>query len=109
MQEFDKSVQRLLATRIAVYLMTFLIVTVAWAAHTRCSGLGPVLGGQLEGCVPSRRGLAWPRVRLVAVCLGSSCPSRLPTEASPTPLLSRARCHGSTPQAWTMTGCWAQH
>ncbi|XP_043761854.1 endosomal/lysosomal potassium channel TMEM175 isoform X1 [Cervus elaphus] len=34
-QEFDKSVQRLLATRIAVYLMTFLIVTVAWVAHTR--------------------------------------------------------------------------
>ncbi|XP_007467950.1 PREDICTED: transmembrane protein 175 [Lipotes vexillifer] len=33
--EFDKSVQKLLATRIAVYLMTFLIVTVAWAAHTR--------------------------------------------------------------------------
>lgn len=34
-QQFDKSIQRLLATRIAVYLMTFLIVTVAWAAHTR--------------------------------------------------------------------------
>ncbi|XP_055240265.1 endosomal/lysosomal proton channel TMEM175 isoform X1 [Gorilla gorilla gorilla] len=34
-QQFDRSVQRLLATRIAVYLMTFLIVTVAWAAHTR--------------------------------------------------------------------------
>ncbi|XP_031295321.1 endosomal/lysosomal proton channel TMEM175 isoform X3 [Camelus dromedarius] len=34
-QEFDKSIQKLLATRIAVYLMTFLIVTVAWAAHTR--------------------------------------------------------------------------
>uniref|UniRef100_A0A8C3VZL2 Endosomal/lysosomal proton channel TMEM175 n=1 Tax=Catagonus wagneri TaxID=51154 RepID=A0A8C3VZL2_9CETA len=34
-QEFDKSVQRLLATRIAVYLLTFLIVTGAWAAHTR--------------------------------------------------------------------------
>ncbi|XP_057560871.1 endosomal/lysosomal proton channel TMEM175 isoform X2 [Hippopotamus amphibius kiboko] len=34
-QEFDRSVQKLLATRIAVYLMTFLIVTVAWAAHTR--------------------------------------------------------------------------
>nr|KAF6432611.1 transmembrane protein 175 [Rousettus aegyptiacus] len=34
-QQFDKSVQKLLATRIAVYLMTFLIVTVAWAAHTR--------------------------------------------------------------------------
>ena len=33
--QFDKSIQRLLATRIAVYLMTFLIVTVAWAAHTR--------------------------------------------------------------------------
>ncbi|XP_047574529.1 endosomal/lysosomal proton channel TMEM175 isoform X12 [Lutra lutra] len=32
---FDKSIQKLLATRIAVYLMTFLIVTVAWAAHTR--------------------------------------------------------------------------
>ncbi|XP_076992302.1 endosomal/lysosomal proton channel TMEM175 isoform X2 [Tamandua tetradactyla] len=31
----DSSTQRLLATRIAVYLMTFLIVTVAWAAHTR--------------------------------------------------------------------------
>ncbi|XP_045384258.1 endosomal/lysosomal potassium channel TMEM175 isoform X1 [Lemur catta] len=34
-QHFDKSIQKLLATRIAVYLMTFLIVTVAWAAHTR--------------------------------------------------------------------------
>ncbi|XP_055977484.1 endosomal/lysosomal proton channel TMEM175 isoform X1 [Sorex fumeus] len=34
-QEFDKGIQKLLATRIAVYLMTFLIVTVAWAAHTR--------------------------------------------------------------------------
>ncbi|PNJ23655.1 TMEM175 isoform 14, partial [Pongo abelii] len=33
--QLDRSVQRLLATRIAVYLMTFLIVTVAWAAHTR--------------------------------------------------------------------------
>ncbi|CAK6433373.1 unnamed protein product [Pipistrellus nathusii] len=34
-EQFDLSIQRLLATRIAVYLMTFLIVTVAWAAHTR--------------------------------------------------------------------------
>lgn len=34
-QEFNKGIQKLLATRIAVYLMTFLIVTVAWAAHTR--------------------------------------------------------------------------
>uniref|UniRef100_A0A671F7L9 Endosomal/lysosomal proton channel TMEM175 n=1 Tax=Rhinolophus ferrumequinum TaxID=59479 RepID=A0A671F7L9_RHIFE len=34
-QQFDKNIQKLLATRIAVYLMTFLIVTVAWAAHTR--------------------------------------------------------------------------
>ncbi|XP_036272941.1 endosomal/lysosomal potassium channel TMEM175 isoform X1 [Pipistrellus kuhlii] len=34
-EQFDRSIQRLLATRIAVYLMTFLIVTVAWAAHTR--------------------------------------------------------------------------
>ncbi|XP_029805667.1 endosomal/lysosomal potassium channel TMEM175 isoform X5 [Suricata suricatta] len=34
-EQFDKSLQKLLATRIAVYLMTFLIVTVAWAAHTR--------------------------------------------------------------------------
>ncbi|XP_006535295.1 endosomal/lysosomal proton channel TMEM175 isoform X2 [Mus musculus] len=34
-QQFDKSIQKLLATRIAVYLMTFLIVTVAWTAHTR--------------------------------------------------------------------------
>ncbi|ELR60813.1 Transmembrane protein 175 [Bos mutus] len=52
-QEFDKSVQRLLATRIAVYLMTFLIVTVAWAAHTRYSGLGPVLGRQPVGSTPT--------------------------------------------------------
>ncbi|XP_029401206.1 endosomal/lysosomal potassium channel TMEM175 isoform X2 [Mus pahari] len=34
-QQFDKSIQKLLATRIAVYLMTFLIITVAWTAHTR--------------------------------------------------------------------------
>ncbi|XP_036182250.1 endosomal/lysosomal potassium channel TMEM175 isoform X2 [Myotis myotis] len=34
-EQFDRSIQKLLATRIAVYLMTFLIVTVAWAAHTR--------------------------------------------------------------------------
>ncbi|XP_062964692.1 endosomal/lysosomal proton channel TMEM175 isoform X3 [Cynocephalus volans] len=34
-QQFDKSIQKLLATRIAVYLMTFLIVTEAWAAHIR--------------------------------------------------------------------------
>ncbi|XP_036903313.1 endosomal/lysosomal potassium channel TMEM175 isoform X2 [Sturnira hondurensis] len=34
-QQLDKNIQKLLATRIAVYLMTFLIVTVAWAAHTR--------------------------------------------------------------------------
>ncbi|XP_008567569.1 PREDICTED: transmembrane protein 175 isoform X2 [Galeopterus variegatus] len=34
-EQFDKSIQKLLATRIAVYLMTFLIVTEAWAAHTR--------------------------------------------------------------------------
>nr|XP_060619690.1 endosomal/lysosomal proton channel TMEM175 [Anolis sagrei ordinatus] len=34
-QELDESVQQLLATKIAVYLMTFLIVTVAWAAHVR--------------------------------------------------------------------------
>ncbi|XP_053433864.1 endosomal/lysosomal proton channel TMEM175 isoform X10 [Nycticebus coucang] len=34
-QRFDKSIETLLATKIAVYLMTFLIVTAAWAAHTR--------------------------------------------------------------------------
>ncbi|XP_060093034.1 endosomal/lysosomal proton channel TMEM175 [Heteronotia binoei] len=34
-QELNESVQQLLATKIAVYLMTFLIVTVAWAAHVR--------------------------------------------------------------------------
>lgn len=34
-EQFDRSIRRLLATRVAVYLMTFLIVTVAWAAHTR--------------------------------------------------------------------------
>ncbi|XP_058157897.1 endosomal/lysosomal proton channel TMEM175 isoform X3 [Dasypus novemcinctus] len=34
-QHFDRSMQKLLATKIAVYLMTFLIVTVAWAAHSR--------------------------------------------------------------------------
>lgn len=35
MQELRESVQLLLTTKIAVYLMTFLIVTVAWAAHIR--------------------------------------------------------------------------
>uniref|UniRef100_A0A3Q1HVS9 Endosomal/lysosomal proton channel TMEM175 n=1 Tax=Anabas testudineus TaxID=64144 RepID=A0A3Q1HVS9_ANATE len=34
-EELRESVQALLATKIAVYLMTFLIVTVAWAAHIR--------------------------------------------------------------------------
>uniref|UniRef100_A0A3P8WAG1 Endosomal/lysosomal proton channel TMEM175 n=1 Tax=Cynoglossus semilaevis TaxID=244447 RepID=A0A3P8WAG1_CYNSE len=33
--EDNESVQTLLTTKIAVYLMTFLIVTVAWAAHIR--------------------------------------------------------------------------
>ena len=70
LQEFDKSVQRLLATRIAVYLMTFLIVTVAWAAHTRYSRPGPVLGRQPAGCAPSGHGFAWPKVRLVVGVLG---------------------------------------
>uniref|UniRef100_A0A3B5B661 Endosomal/lysosomal proton channel TMEM175 n=1 Tax=Stegastes partitus TaxID=144197 RepID=A0A3B5B661_9TELE len=34
-EELRQSVQLLLTTKIAVYLMTFLIVTVAWAAHIR--------------------------------------------------------------------------
>lgn len=34
-QELTESIQLLLTTKIAVYLMTFLIVTVAWAAHIR--------------------------------------------------------------------------
>lgn len=34
-QELRESVQLLLTAKIAVYLMTFLIVTVAWAAHIR--------------------------------------------------------------------------
>ncbi|XP_075400678.1 endosomal/lysosomal proton channel TMEM175 [Tenrec ecaudatus] len=34
-EEFDKSIQQLLAARVAVYLMTFLLVTVAWTAHIR--------------------------------------------------------------------------
>uniref|UniRef100_A0A8C6Y8W6 Endosomal/lysosomal proton channel TMEM175 n=1 Tax=Naja naja TaxID=35670 RepID=A0A8C6Y8W6_NAJNA len=34
-EKLGESVQQLLATKIAVYLMTFLIVTVAWAAHVR--------------------------------------------------------------------------
>ncbi|KAM3610504.1 uncharacterized protein V6R79_004839 [Siganus canaliculatus] len=34
-EELRESVQQLLTTKIAVYLMTFLIVTVAWAAHIR--------------------------------------------------------------------------
>ncbi|RMC22336.1 hypothetical protein DUI87_00648 [Hirundo rustica rustica] len=33
--KFGESVQQLLLAKIAVYLMTFLIVTVAWAAHVR--------------------------------------------------------------------------
>ncbi|TMS03834.1 Endosomal/lysosomal potassium channel TMEM175 [Larimichthys crocea] len=34
-EKLSESVQALLTTKIAVYLMTFLIVTVAWAAHIR--------------------------------------------------------------------------
>ncbi|XP_049619129.1 endosomal/lysosomal proton channel TMEM175 isoform X3 [Syngnathus scovelli] len=34
-QELDENLQLLLGTKLAVYLMTFLIVTVAWAAHIR--------------------------------------------------------------------------
>ncbi|XP_026066897.1 endosomal/lysosomal potassium channel TMEM175-like [Carassius auratus] len=34
-EELKQSLQALLTTKIAVYLMTFLIVTVAWAAHIR--------------------------------------------------------------------------
>ncbi|XP_041643397.1 endosomal/lysosomal potassium channel TMEM175 [Cheilinus undulatus] len=34
-EELRQSVQLLLTTKIAVYLMTFMIVTVAWAAHIR--------------------------------------------------------------------------
>ncbi|XP_026568517.1 endosomal/lysosomal potassium channel TMEM175 [Pseudonaja textilis] len=34
-EKLGESVQQLLAAKIAVYLMTFLIVTVAWAAHVR--------------------------------------------------------------------------
>uniref|UniRef100_A0A8K9US35 Endosomal/lysosomal proton channel TMEM175 n=1 Tax=Oncorhynchus mykiss TaxID=8022 RepID=A0A8K9US35_ONCMY len=35
-EELKESLQVLLTTKIAVYLMTFLIVTVAWAAHISC-------------------------------------------------------------------------
>ncbi|KAF6719616.1 Transmembrane protein 175 [Oryzias melastigma] len=34
-EELRQSLQFLLSAKIAVYLMTFLIVTVAWAAHIR--------------------------------------------------------------------------
>ncbi|XP_064142183.1 endosomal/lysosomal proton channel TMEM175 isoform X4 [Loxodonta africana] len=34
-EQFDTSMRKLLATKIAVYLMTFLLVTVAWTAHIR--------------------------------------------------------------------------
>ncbi|KAJ8263049.1 hypothetical protein COCON_G00155060 [Conger conger] len=34
-EELNESLQQLLTTKIAVYLMTFLIVTVAWTAHIR--------------------------------------------------------------------------
>ncbi|XP_026884770.1 endosomal/lysosomal potassium channel TMEM175 [Electrophorus electricus] len=34
-EELKESIQMLLTTKIAVYLMTFVIVTVAWAAHIR--------------------------------------------------------------------------
>lgn len=42
LQELRESVQLLLTTKIAVYLMTFLIVTVAWAAHIRWPQLFPL-------------------------------------------------------------------
>ncbi|XP_006893654.1 PREDICTED: transmembrane protein 175 [Elephantulus edwardii] len=35
MVSFDTSIRKLLATKISVYLMTFLLVTVAWTAHIR--------------------------------------------------------------------------
>ncbi|XP_035234978.1 endosomal/lysosomal potassium channel TMEM175 isoform X1 [Anguilla anguilla] len=34
-EELTESLQQLISTKVAVYLMTFLIVTVAWAAHIR--------------------------------------------------------------------------
>ncbi|XP_069782172.1 endosomal/lysosomal proton channel TMEM175 isoform X2 [Narcine bancroftii] len=34
-QELEESLQQLLTTKIAVYIMTFLIVTVAWGSHVR--------------------------------------------------------------------------
>ncbi|XP_055055900.2 endosomal/lysosomal proton channel TMEM175 [Misgurnus anguillicaudatus] len=34
-EELKESIQSLLTTKVSVYLMTFLIVTVAWAAHVR--------------------------------------------------------------------------
>ncbi|XP_004383589.1 endosomal/lysosomal proton channel TMEM175 [Trichechus manatus latirostris] len=34
-EQFDTTIRKLLATKIAVYLMTFLLVTVAWTAHIR--------------------------------------------------------------------------
>lgn len=58
--QFDLSIQRLLATRIAVYLMTFLIVTVAWAAHTRWPGTPG--GGRLQ--LPGGRSLPAPHSAL---------------------------------------------
>lgn len=64
--QFDRSIQKLLATRIAVYLMTFLIVTVAWAAHTRCQlgrlqlcHLGGVTGSYVHSAPTRCRSGGW--------------------------------------------------
>lgn len=99
-QEFNKGIQKLLATRIAVYLMTFLIVTVAWAAHTR---------SDLSGCecVP---GPLWPSLcglmhRGEATYLPA--PQNLSLKCSQAPGTSLY----NSPGAWLLAGwhwssCW---
>jgi len=72
-EQFDKSIQKLLATRIAVYLMTFLIVTVAWAAHTsKCWSKGS--SGELSQRGSQFHNLHVPRGRSTCLLPGARAP-----------------------------------
>lgn len=61
LQELKESVHVLLTAKIAVYLMTFLIVTVAWAAHIRWVIAAVVPVCTLLKCFQMNRG-RWNRM-----------------------------------------------
>nr|XP_029509077.1 endosomal/lysosomal potassium channel TMEM175 [Oncorhynchus nerka] len=85
-EELKESLQVLLTTKIAVYLMTFLIVTVAWAAHIRPNIEGPqtagsvvfrpnIEGPQTAGSVVFRPNIEGPRLLFYTLCCCAGYPS----------------------------------